>query len=387
MEEIETLQFLNYLNDFEVPVIPKTTRFWMIRTKKGYFYNEFLSKRFVALAWNNIDQDTDFSESARDSLKDDILMEFSEIQRPSTVINKCISFIKEIHKNDILVIPSAKSSYITFALAGDYYEDKSKTVELERNIIYRIDNHDVYVHDISCPYKKRRHITLLRTVKNEELNYALCRAISNYHGLSSLDNYAKQILNALYNYYMLGNDISLVYNVKKQAPIGPRSVNNLLYGVTELLAMIAPEEHISTQVSLNSPGDIVFLLNDAKDFLVNNWTVIFGILVTLGGGSALSFKVPGLIEILKNIASAKDEYRLKHAEADEKELEVLERKLALLQKIEDANISPDKLGKPIDALVSGCASLEVEPIVLDDETAAILPEEVEVLESHDIEDE
>ena len=54
--------------------------------------------------------------------KDDILMEFSEIQRPSTVINKCISFINEIHPNDILVIPSARSSYITFALDGDYYE-------------------------------------------------------------------------------------------------------------------------------------------------------------------------------------------------------------------------------------------------------------------------
>lgn len=85
--------------------------------QKGYFYNEFLSKRFVALAWNNISQETDFSESNKDSLKDDILMTFKEIHRPSTVINKCHSFIYEIKTNDILVIPSAKSSYITFALA------------------------------------------------------------------------------------------------------------------------------------------------------------------------------------------------------------------------------------------------------------------------------
>lgn len=173
------------------------------KNKKGYFYNEFISKRFVALAWNNITQNTDFSESSRDSLKDDILMEFNEIQRPSTVINKCISFINEIHTDDILVIPSARSSYITFALAGDYFEDETKTVELEKNIIFRIENHDVDINDVSCPYKKRRHITLLRTVKNEELNYSLCRAISNYHGISSLDSYAKQILNTLYNYYML----------------------------------------------------------------------------------------------------------------------------------------------------------------------------------------
>ncbi len=378
---------LDWLNTFSIPIIPSTTRFWMIRTKKGYFYNEFISKRFVALAWNNITQNTDFSESSRDSLKDDILMEFSEIRRPSTVINKCISFINEIHTNDILVIPSARSSYITFALAGDYFEDNTKTVELEKNIIYRIENHDVDITDVSCPYKKRRHISLLRTVKNEELNYSLCRAISNYHGISNLDSYAKQILNTLYNYYMLENDISLVFNVRKKTPIGPRSINNLLSGATEFLSFIVPEEHISTQVSLNSPGDITFLLDQAKNFLSSNWTVIFGILVALGGGSAFSFKLPGLIEIIKSIFTAKDEYRLKHAEADEKELQVLEKKLELYNKIKDSGIDPEALNNPIDALASGCSALEVAPIILDDEIAAILSAEASRQESPDTDEE
>ena len=331
MELHEENEVLNWIDTFSVPVIPRTKRFWMIRTKKGYFYNEFISKRFVALAWNNITQNTDFSESSRDSLKDDILMEFNEIQRPSTVINKCISFINEIHTDDILVIPSARSSYITFALAGDYFEDETKTVELEKNIIFRIENHDVDINDVSCPYKKRRRITLLRTVKNEELNYSLCRAISNYHGISSLDSYAKQILNTLYNYYMLENDISVVFSVRKQTPIGPRSINSLLYGATEFLSSIVPEKNISTQVTLNSPGDIIFLLDQVKEFLTNNWTVILGILILLGGGSAFSFKLPGIIEIIKSILSAKDDYRLKHAEADEKELQVLEKETRIVQ--------------------------------------------------------
>ena len=311
------------------------------------------------MAWNNISQETDFSESNKDSLKDDILMTFKEIHRPSTVINKCHSFIYEIKTNDILVIPSAKSSYITFALAGEYYEDDSKTLELEQNVIYRIDNHDVDINDVSCPYKKRRHITLLRTVKNEELNYSLCRAISNYHGISNLDSYSKQILNALYNYYMFGNDMSFVLNVRKQTPIGPRSINNVLYGTTELLTSIASEECIST----------------------------FAILVFLGGGSALSFKVPGAIDIVKSIFSAKDDYRIKHAEAEKAELEVLEKKADLLQKIKDSGINPESLKNPVDALLTGCTTLEVEPIILDDASAANVPLATEVQESPDIEDE
>lgn len=383
----DQLALLDAIENFSVPIIPPTTHFWMIRTKKGYFYNEFLSKRFVALAWNNISQETDFSESNKDSLKDDILMTFKEIHRPSTVINKCHSFIYEIKTNDILVIPSAKSSYITFALAGEYYEDDSKTLELEQNVIYRIDNHDVDINDVSCPYKKRRHITLLRTVKNEELNYSLCRAISNYHGISNLDSYSKQILNALYNYYMFGNDMSFVLNVRKQTPIGPRSINNVLYGTTELLTSIASEECISTQVSLNSPGDIVFSLVNVKNLLVDNWQFIFAILVFLGGGSALSFKVPGAIDIVKSIFSAKDDYRIKHAEAEKAELEVLEKKADLLQKIKDSGINPESLKNPVDALLTGCTTLEVEPIILDDASAANVPLATEVQESPDIEDE
>ena len=396
MTYTDQLALLDAIENFSVPIIQqnalkeihyKNSLFWMIRTKKGYFYNEFLSKRFVALAWNNISQETDFSESNKDSLKDDILMTFKEIHRPSTVINKCHSFIYEIKTNDILVIPSAKSSYITFALAGEYYEDDSKTLELEQNVIYRIDNHDVDINDVSCPYKKRRHITLLRTVKNEELNYSLCRAISNYHGISNLDSYSKQILNALYNYYMFGNDMSFVLNVRKQTPIGPRSINNVLYGTTELLTSIASEECISTQVSLNSPGDIVFSLVNVKNLLVDNWQFIFAILVFLGGGSALSFKVPGAIDIVKSIFSAKDDYRIKHAEAEKAELEVLEKKADLLQKIKDSGINPESLKNPVDALLTGCTTLEVEPIILDDASAANVPLATEVQESPDIEDE
>ena len=195
------------------------------------------------------------------------------------------------------------------------------------------------------------------------------------------------IPNALYNYYMFGNDMSFVLNVRKQTPIGPRSINNVLYGTTELLTSIASEECISTQVSLNSPGDIVFSLVNVKNLLVDNWQFIFAILVFLGGGSALSFKVPGAIDIVKSIFSAKDDYRIKHAEAEKAELEVLEKKADLLQKIKDSGINPESLKNPVDALLTGCTTLEVEPIILDDASAANVPLATEVQESPDIEDE
>lgn len=328
MDLQKEIDILNGMLNFSVPTIPENTRFWMIRTQKGYFYNEFITKRFVALAWNLIDESTDFSEKSREFLKDDILIEFEEIHRPSTVINKCFSFIHEIKEGDILIIPNAGSQYITLATAGTYFEDSSKTVELEHRVISKIENNDVDIDDVSCPYKKRRHIHLLRTIKNEDLNYSLCRAISNYHGLSNMDSYANHILNALYNYYIFKDTTALVYNVRKSSPIRPRELGGILYGTTELLSQVTDEENISTQVSLNSPGEIVFyILNFCKD----NWMCAFGLLIFLGGGSALTFKVPGLIDIIKSILNAPSEHQKKQATADLKSLEVLEKKLAIYE--------------------------------------------------------
>lgn len=110
-------EILTELLNYKIPVIPDTTRFWMVRTQKGYFYSEFIAKKFVAIAWNNIDKNTDFSDQAREQLLDDVMIRYPEINRPSTVVNKCNHFIHEIKENDILVIPSRGSEYISFALA------------------------------------------------------------------------------------------------------------------------------------------------------------------------------------------------------------------------------------------------------------------------------
>ena len=126
MQDNFEAEFLNNILHFQPITIPESTHFWMIRTQKGYFYNEFISRGFVALAWNNIDECTDFTHQSKELLKDDIIITFPGIKRPSTVINKCNNFINKVKENDILVIPSKGSQFVTFALAGEYFEDESK---------------------------------------------------------------------------------------------------------------------------------------------------------------------------------------------------------------------------------------------------------------------
>ena len=42
--------FLDTILNYDIRVIDENVHFWMVRTKKGYFYNEFISNEFVALA-------------------------------------------------------------------------------------------------------------------------------------------------------------------------------------------------------------------------------------------------------------------------------------------------------------------------------------------------
>jgi len=378
-------ELLDTLLNFTVPVIPDSTRFWMIRTQKGYFYDEFLAKKYVALAWNNIDITSDFSEQSKERLQDDIMLKYPEINRPSTVINKCKNFIHEVKENDILVIPSKGSRFITFALAGEYFEDSTKTVGLERTVINRIQNNDVDIHDVSCPYKKRRRIKLLRTVKSENLNYSLYRAISNYHGISNFDFYANQILNSLYNYYSYKGTAVLVYNICKTGPIKPRELTGLLYANTECLSMITNENYISTQMTLNSPGDAVYMLENIYTFAKENWTIIFGLLVFLGGGSALSFHVPGIVDIVKNILNAPSEISIKKNEAEIKQLEVLSKRIDVYNKIKACGIDPKDLQEPLSTLNKCTQSLDTSPIILGDD-ASILSPEAEESKVHDLDD-
>lgn len=376
---------LDELLSFSVPIIPDSTRFWMVRTQKGYFYTEFISKKFVAIAWNIIDSKSDFSDSSKESLQDLITMEYSDIHRPSTVINKCHNFIHEINPCDILIIPSKGSKYVTFAKAGCYYEENSKTVELEHTVIDRIQNNEIAINEVSCPYKKRRKIELLRTIKGEDLNYALYRAISNYHGLSNLDSYSRQILNTLYNCYSFQGSAAIVYNVRKTTPIKPSELSGLLYSNTTCLSKIISEDHISTQISLNSPGDFVFIIENIWEFAKENWIYIFGLLIFIGGGKAFSFQIDGIIDIVKKILSAPSDVKLKQYEVASKEMDLIEKRLEIYEKIKAAGVNPSDLEEPLNVLFEKASSLKTEPIVLSTDSS-IPKQDLEELQIVDLDD-
>lgn len=381
--EIEN-RILEVISDYEIYKVPKFTRFWMIRTKNGYFYKEFITKGFVALAWNLITEHEDFSGDSDEYLKNLIRDKYEGIERPKTVINKCNSFINGINEGDILVIPSAKSKYITIARAGYYYEDDSKTYELEKSVISRIESKDLLVDETPCPYKKRRNIEILTTVKSTDLHSRLSRAITNYHGISNLDDYATYILNLLYPVYSLNEDVSIVFNIRKEDRISPRSISGLIYGVSNYLQSLGiSDSDMSTQIEVNSPGQIVIFINKAYTLLKDNGSLIAILLILTGGGSFGALSLPGIPGIIKNILMIRPDLKnaeltndktteeikhiaidneLKKAEIESKNLNNYKQKLEIAEKIKALGIDPEDLDKDIVEIVKNSKELQIQPV-------------------------
>lgn len=353
--------FLNVIYNFQIPEIPINTRFWMIRTKKGYFYQEFFEKQFVALAWNSITKSTDFDNP--ESLNDSILMDYPEIKRPSLVVNKCKNFINEISPNDILVIPSAGSKFITFAYAGEYFEEESKTVELEQTIINRIEHGEVVISEVACPYRKRRRITIIRTIPSDIVNHHLYKAITSYHGISNLDEYGTYILDHLFNYYTYKNNTRFVFHVGKTDPITSKEFSGFLYNANVFLTAIGIDDSaISTQASVQSIGDIIYNIKDLGQFLSDNYLWFIAIFVVLGGGKFLTVELPGLPNIIKNILSISDERKLSKEKLTEKKLDNAIRAVELQEKMKEINMSNEDLLRCLNSLNDYGRSMDIRPL-------------------------
>lgn len=283
MDRLEQLNqeqiFLDKILSYEIRIVNDETRFWMIRTKKGYFYNEFVANDFVALAWNTITSATDFSDASQDALKDQVLLNYEEIKRPTTVINKCRSFIWDVKPGDYIVIPSEGSEKITIALAGEYYEENGKTYEIEKEVISRIEKKDFIIDEVSCPYRKRRKIVPLRTVKSSEIDGKLYKAISNYHGISNFDDYWRSILELLYDVHSYKENLNVVYHIGRTAPVGPRSLSKLLWAATDCWCGLVDENRISAQVNVASPGPVDFQIATVIPQYIDAAKIIAGLAI------------------------------------------------------------------------------------------------------------
>ena len=355
-EEIAEANFIDDALKYTIRNIDENKKFWMIRTKKGFFFQEFIADQFVALGWNSITQETDFGKSQEEDLKEHIKNRYGD-SKPLGAINKCKSFIFDINAGDYILIPSRRSERIAIAKAGEYYEDESKKVIDELTVIPKIDSEEKEILDVKCPYKKRRHIEVLKIISPALMNYNLRQAVSNYHGLSNLDKYGEGILNCLYDCYIYKNNLNIAINVKQTNPLNSRQISKLLYSFTEFVYAISNVDDISTTINLNSPGSIRMKLKNAVDVLKGAKIPLIFIFLTITGGKGLGFELPGIVGTVRDIKTLEIAIEKEKADLEKEKEEVKTQRIENMSKVLELYKTAEEEGVDIQYILQQLETL------------------------------
>ena len=309
-----------------IPQIPDATNFWMVRSKQGVFYNEYVAGGYIAIGWNSLTKDI-LSGNRDDDYYKQILKDNNYPDKmPGTALNKCRRFIEEIQSGDIAMIVGR--SEIAFATIGDYFELESNTTTAEKELEIHTQIETGTYWGLNCPYKKRRHISIISKVDLSSAPPMVYKClVSNRHSLSSLNEYADAILSCCYDLSVYSNRLIIKYHIRQ-----PRDINPIDFSLFTLSRadLIADNSHeLTGKYNLNSEGDVIFFLSnfgqDILQFLKDHLVPILLGYFILFGGKAAGIEFPSSIEKIKELVAdflyRKETKRIKVAEADKAEAE------------------------------------------------------------------
>ena len=243
-----------------IPSIGTDTNFWMVRAKRGFFFDEFIRSEFIAIGWNSITKSMisqTLTRSQSDRLKASIKETYGE-SKPGTALNKCIRFCYELKTGDIAVI--VDNNRVAFAYVGEYYEASSSnlTVELEKEVHSHIEKANPNTDAFDCPYVKRRKISLIKVMgENDTISPYLQGAIArNWHSLSDLNEYAELVLSGCFDTFAFRDKLTVTFRVRRKEEINVLDLANFVLSAARLLSDNDPQ-NVQVKTTLHSPGDVI----------------------------------------------------------------------------------------------------------------------------------
>lgn len=358
---------MNTLDYFSnIPSIDKNTNFWMVRAKRGFFFDEFLREEFIAIGWNLLSKSTlsvSLTSSQSKYLKKRIKEVYNE-SKPGTALNKCERFCYQVKEGDIAVIVDNRR--VAFAKIGEYYEssDSNLTVELEKETHEKIEKANPNLDSFTCPYIKRRKISVIRILTADEavspyLQSAMAR---NWHSLSDLNEYAELILSGCFDTFLYKGRLTMTFRVTKRDDINVLDLASFVLNSAKIVSDNHPE-NVTVKTTLHSPGDIV--LQIAQNLIEN--PISLGIVfIAIFGGKIGQFEPNSLIGVVKDFINSKYEREKKaielrklKAEADSAEQEALSIKLENIKKSKELQLS--MTDHYVEPLIDTAEKLQIQP--------------------------
>lgn len=227
--------------------IDENRNYWLIRTEAGEYYDEFYHDKFVGMGWDELNQFDQEDIYDDEFISEQVCKIYPKVKQAWRVYSQVRKFMFEVKIGDIVLIPS--SSHISFGIVESdvYYQEISESELLEG----------------LCPFKKRRQVSWLKTIRRDELDPYLYRLLNSHFTISNALEYAPFIDRTLHGFYVRDGQAHLVLRVKKEGRIFLREINKLTDGALEIIDLFNDgtdssynSNEIESKINVQSPGPI-----------------------------------------------------------------------------------------------------------------------------------
>ena len=253
--------------------------YWFFRTMGGDLYDEFVSKGFIAIGYDNIlmkdlKDIPERDDMARAFLKVRLREIDNEMTNSQTAIaaGQIVKFYRGLSVGDIVVAPSFMSKkYAIGIITSDIYEDSGKNSEQGGGFV------------------KRRKVKWLKEIWRNDLDAKALLAFGNQQTMSSIDDYAEYIERKINQIYTKGSVSYLILRVNQDNALSwddfmfIGELGSLLQDFAKETELEADLKNIKMKINIQSPGDILLMIPDGG---VGILIIVLLLLMVIRGGSA-----------------------------------------------------------------------------------------------------
>jgi restriction system protein len=315
--------------------------YWLVRTFSGNYYEQFRDHNFIGIGWNEITLNDiskiDFethTKELKQNRKTNLNILASKVQFPEEkdfasdeskanagvrAIHQIWTFIKEMKKGDIVLIPSENSDYYSFG-------------EIEETSVMLASSMDIYA--TNCDLIKRKKIKWIKfDYPREKLDSNYLKFLRVQSTITKISDYKYYVEKTISNIFVEDGKSYFVFNVSKSKEVYVSHYNAILtvldyaYNAIVTYSEESPNEP-EMRTNVQSPGDIIII----SELLSNPYWIAIIIVALCGGGLAIdSWKLKfGSTGILRTISSIFDDNQnRKNKDTIRKKIEELDPKAFL----------------------------------------------------------
>ena len=267
----------------KVPIVDEQINYWLIRTSAGKYYDLFFNNNRIAIGEDYIDPEKvlNFPKKREEFFKSilPVIEEKTEGERPSLTANQFYRLYHEIKKGDIILIPSASSTYLKIGKIDD---------DIPSKFFFKDEN-----GEIACPHIHTRNVRWITQAHRGEFNPSIVSLFFSHQAIVDANPYSDYINGIIYDFFIQDNTGHLILNVKAPDKIKARTLFYLFYQLLDLTedffdtnSNIIFQNDIDIRINLNSPGKVELISKNLKKLS------LIGIVVVLVSGG--SFKLGNL---------------------------------------------------------------------------------------------